>query len=93
MAPEFEEFLNSDLKYYRDIIVTGCCTDLCVLHFVLSLSTWLNEHNMNEYRIVVVENCTETYRIPEIHEATFWNDVAFRMMEMNGIQVVSEVRE
>lgn len=93
MAPEFEEFLNSDLKYYRDIIVTGCCTDLCVLHFVLSLNTWLNEHNMNEYRIVVVENCTETYRIPEIHEATFWNDVAFRMMEMNGIQVVSEVRE
>ena len=83
MAPEFEEFLNSDLKYYRDIIVTGCCTDLCVLHFVLSLNTWLNEHNMNEYRIVVVENCTETYHIPEIHEATFWNDVAFRMMEMN----------
>lgn len=93
MAPEFEEFLNSDLKYYRDIIVTGCCTDLCVLHFVLSLNTWFNEHNMNEYRIVVVENCTETYHIPEIHEATFWNDVAFRMMEMNGIQVVSEVRE
>ena len=55
MAPEFEEFLNSDLKYYRDIIVTGCCTDLCVLHFVLSLNTWLNEHNMNEYRIVVVD--------------------------------------
>mgnify|MGYP004525957955 FL=1 len=48
---------------------------------------------MNEYRIVVVENCIETYHIPEIHEATFWNDVAFRMMEMNGIQVVSEVRE
>ena len=83
----------SDLKYYRDIIVTGCCTDLCVLHFVLSLNTWFNEHNMNEYRIIVVENCTETYHIPEIHEATFFNDVAFRMMEMNGIQVVSEVRE
>ena len=93
MAPEFEEFLNSDLKYYRDIIVTGCCTDLCVLHFVLSLNTWFNEHNMNEYRIIVVENCTETYHIPEVHEATFFNDVAFRMMEMNGIQVVSEVRE
>ena len=27
------------------------------------------------------------------NEATFFNDVAFRMMEMNGIQVVSEVRE
>ncbi len=73
--------------------MTGCCTDLCVLHFVLSLNTWFNEHNMNEYRIIVVENSTETYHIPEIHEATFFNDVAFRMMEMNGIQVVSEVRE
>lgn len=93
VAPEFEEFLTSDLKYYRDILVTGCCTDLCVLHFVLSLNTWFNEHNMKEYRIFVIENCTETYDIKDAHDAKFWNDVAFQMMKTNGIQVVSEIKE
>ena len=64
MAPEFEEFLNSDLKYYRDIIVTGCCTDLCVLHFVLSLNTWLNEHNMND----IVLSWLKTVQKPIIYQ-------------------------
>lgn len=93
VAPEFQEFLKEDLKYYKDIIVTGCCTDLCVLHFVLTFNAWLNEHNMSEYRIIVVENCTETYDIPNVHPADFYNEVAFKMMETNGIMVVSEIKE
>ena len=45
-AQAFQEFLQEDLDYYQDIVVVGCCTDLCVLHFVLTLQTWLNEHNI-----------------------------------------------
>lgn len=93
IAPEFQEFLKDNLKYYKDIIVTGCCTDICVLQFVLTLNAWLNEHNMDDYRIIVIENCVETYDIPNVHSAEFNNDVAFKMMETNGIMVVSEIKE
>ena len=93
VAPEFEDFLKEDLSYYKDIVVTGCCTDLCVLQFVLSFNAWLNEHNMHEYRIIVVENCVETYDIAQVHDACFWNDVALKMMVSNGIIVVSEIKE
>ena len=93
VSPEFQEFLKENLKYYKDIIVTGCCTDLCVLHFVLTLNAWLNEHNMDDYRIIVIESCVETYDIPDVHSAEFYNDVAFKMMETNGIMVVSEIKE
>lgn len=79
------------MDYYQDIVVVGCCTDLCVLHFVLTLQTWLNEHNKKEYRIIVPKNCTETYDIPEIHPASKWNQVAWDMMQMNGVCVVDQL--
>ena len=90
-AQAFQEFLQEDLDYYQDIVVVGCCTDLCVLHFVLTLQTWLNEHNKKEYRIIVPKNCTETYDIPEIHPASKWNQVAWDMMQMNGVCVVDQL--
>lgn len=90
-AQAFQEFIQEDLDYYQDIVVVGCCTDLCVLHFVLTLQTWLNEHNKKEYRIIVPKNCTETYDIPEIHPASKWNQVAWDMMQMNGVCVVDQL--
>lgn len=91
VAPEFEAFLKDDLKYYKDIVITGCCTDLCIMHFVLSLNTWFNEHNMQEYRIIVPVDCVETYDIDGVHAAEFYNSVALNMMASNGVCVVSKI--
>lgn len=91
MAPEFQEFLASDLKNYKDIIIVGCCTDLCIMQFALSLQAYLNEHNLVEHRIIVPSDCVETYHIENVHDAYFWNDVALQNMAANGIQVVSEI--
>lgn len=91
MAPEFQEFLDSDLKNYKDIIIVGCCTDLCIMQFALSMQAYLNEHNLVEHRIIVPCDCVETYHIDGIHDAYFWNDVALQNMAANGIQVVSEI--
>ena len=40
MAPEFEEFLNSDLKYYRKIIVKDCSKENNVHQFEIRLKKW-----------------------------------------------------
>ncbi len=88
---DFLSFLEEEMDSYRDIIVTGCCTDLCVLQFVLTLQAWLNEHNKKEYRIIVPKNCVETYDIPNVHSAKEWNELSFKMMQMNGILVVDSI--
>lgn len=90
---DFLSFLEEEFDFYQDIIVTGCCTDLCVLQFVLTLQSWLNEHNKKEYRIIVPKNCVETYDIPNVHSASYWNTVAFDLMKMNGIQLVDLIED
>lgn len=88
---DFLSFLEEEMDSYRDFIVTGCCTDLCVLQFVLTLQAWLNEHNKKEYRIIVPKNCVETYDIPNVHSAKEWNELSLKMMQMNGILVVDSI--
>lgn len=91
-AQGFQEFLKEDMHRYNDIIVVGCCTDLCILQFVLSLQSYLNEHNMVDHKIIVPANGVETYHIEGVHDAYMWNYVALENMKMNGVTVVSEIQ-
>lgn len=91
VSDEFQTFLKEEMKYYQDILIVGCCTDLCVLQLALSLQGWLNEHNKIENRIIIPVNCVETYH-NESHDAYIWNDFALQNMEMNGIQIVSKIQ-
>lgn len=93
MAPGFETFVAEKLHFYNDIIIVGCCTDLCILQFALSLQGWLNEHNKVDQRIIVPVDCVETYHIDQVHDAYFWNDVALQNMAINGIKIVSRIEE
>ena len=92
VAPEFQEFLQDECSRYKDLIIVGCCTDLCILQFALSLQSYLNEHNRCEQRVIVPANLVETYHVEDIHDAYFWNDVSLKNMAANGILVVSEIR-
>lgn len=92
VAPEFQEFLQDECSRYKDLIIVGCCTDLCILQFALSLQSYLNEHNHCEQRVIVPANLVETYHVEDIHDAYFWNDVSLKNMATNGILVVSEIR-
>lgn len=89
---DFSSFL-SKIDQYKDIVITGCCTDLCILQFALSLNAWLNEHNKKEHRVLLPIDCVETYDIPSVHEADFWNKVAIENMVANGIVCVSQIME
>lgn len=91
---DFQQFLKEQrLDLYHDIIITGCCSDICILQFALCLNAWLNEHNRNDLRIIVPINCIDTYHIEGIHDAIMTNEFSIANMKANGIVVVSELKK
>lgn len=79
------------MKDLKEVIVCGCCTDICVLHFVLSLKTYFNQMNRN-VKIFVVESATETYGAPN-HNRDEYNEIGYRLMKQNGVEVVKDLKE
>ena len=71
----------------EEIVVTGCCTDICILNFVLALKNFFNENNIN-CNIIVYNNLVETYDAPN-HNKDIYNDMAFKLMMQAGITVKS----
>lgn len=72
------------------IILTGCCTDICVLQFALSLKTYLNAHAIHKQVIVPVD-CVETYDMDQLHPAADYNEMALALMANAGIEVVKTI--
>jgi nicotinamidase-related amidase len=72
-------------------IVTGDCTDICVLQLCLSLKTWFTAQNRN-VNIIVPLDCVETYDSPE-HNSDFMNLAAYKLMLDSGIKFVSSIKK
>lgn len=82
-------FFNLDkklLENYDEFVITGCCTDICVLQFALSLRAYLNEKNMDK-DVIVPKSCVETFDAPN-HERAYYNEIAFNLMRNAGIAVI-----
>ena len=90
-CPDFQSFLTERMDSYRDIVITGCCTDICILQFALCLNAWLNEHNKTDQRIIIPLSCVDTYHIEGVHDAVSCNEFSIRNMEANGICIVSSL--
>lgn len=74
-----------------DLIVTGCCTDLCVLQLALPLMSWIHQTNRRTCRVIVPADCVETYHSPTAHEAPFWNEAALANLAACGVEVVRSI--
>lgn len=79
------------MENLNEVIVCGCCTDICVLHFVISLKTYFNEHN-RKVKIFVVKDATETYSAPS-HDRDEYNEIAYKLMKQNGIEIVKDLSQ
>ncbi len=77
-------------KYLDNFIVVGCCTDICVYQFVITLKTYFNQHDLDK-NIIVPMNLVETYDIDMIHYGDLLNTVFLNSMIQNGINVVKEI--
>lgn len=85
-----KEFLNW-LKENKEVdcfVVTGCCTDICVLQFCLNLKTYFNRAN-RKCRVIVPSRLVETYDAPG-HDGDLSNLWALNNLFLNGIEVVED---
>ena len=86
-------FLVLDMKKYEHLenfIVVGCCTDICVYQFVITLKTYFNQNNLDK-NIIVPMNLVETYDIDNIHSGDIMNTVFLNSMIQNGVNVVKKI--
>ncbi len=85
MQPEFLElFHRLDCE---EIVVVGCCTDICVLQFALSLQGYINEHGLN-VEVKVVEDAVQTFNAPG-HDQDTCNINALQLLRAAGVELVS----
>ena len=88
-APGMMEMLLQ-MKNLERIVITGCCTDICIMNFAVALRNFMDEWNV-DIDIVVPINAVETFHIPNVHEREEANQFGYRVMESNGIRLVKEM--
>lgn len=72
-------------------IVTGDCTDICVMQFCLALKTYFTAMD-KKIRIIIPISCIETYDAP-FHSSDFANLAAYKLLKDCGITFVSDITE
>lgn len=85
VTEEFQEYLKKNEKILKEIIITGCCTDICVLDFAIPLKKYIDEYNL-DISVTVPEDGVETYDSPT-HNREEYNKIAFTLMKQAGIKI------
>ena len=86
-APNFLNDIEK-MKALREVIITGCCTDICVMNLAIPLQNYFDQMD-KEVKIIIPENAVETYGAP-YHDRQKWNQEAFCFMNQAGIQLVKK---
>lgn len=83
-----ENFLNDIDKMINleEVIIIGCCTDICVLNLAIPLQNYFDQKDRNVV-ITIPKNAVETYDAPN-HNRDEYNKMAFKLMEQAGINLV-----
>ena len=86
-----DEFINllDENKNICNFIVVGCCTDICVQNFAITLKMWFNKNDRIS-RVIVPMDAVETYDAPG-HSALIKNIIALDTMMESGIEVVKNI--
>ncbi len=69
---------------FDNVIVTGCCTDICVLNFVTSYINFIKRNHLKT-RIIVVEDACYTFDGKNHNAQEFHNKAIKKMKEMGAI--------
>lgn len=81
----FQEHLK-DYVGYDEIVVVGCCTDICVLQFVMEMKM-IKKHFDLKYQLTVVKDACDTFEL-EGHSRKEFSEKTFELLEINEINVV-----
>lgn len=83
ITKEFQKIVHS--VNFDNVIVCGCCTDICVLNFVTSYLKFIKQNNLKT-NIVVIENACYTFD-NENHNAKQFHDKAINQMAKLGATI------
>lgn len=88
LEPVFQQWMREHARV-NQFIITGCCTDICVQQFALTVKTDFNRRGILS-RIVVPAELTATYDAPG-HPAVLTEFASYHNMCTSGVEVVSQV--
>ena len=74
------------MKKLKEVILVGCCTDICVMNLGIPLQNYFDQKN-RDVEIIVPVNAVETYN-SDTHNREEYNDMAFKLLEQSGITLV-----
>ena len=85
-----KNFLNDieKMKKLKEVIITGCCTDICVLNLAIPLINYFDENNRN-VDVIVRSDLVETYN-SQLHNREEYNEMALKLMHQAGAIVKEE---
>lgn len=69
----------------KNIIVIGCVTDICICDFSTTMSKYFQEKDING-QVFVVENLTDTFEVPNIHNREAEHILALYHMQKSGVK-------
>lgn len=86
-APNFMEDIQR-MKNLKEVIITGCCTDICDMNLAIPLQNYFDQNNQ-KVDIIVPTNAVETYDAP-YHNRDEYTKMAYKFLEQSGIQLVKK---
>ena len=84
-ANGFLEFIDS-LTNLKEVIIVGCCTDICVLNLAIPLQNYFDQID-KDIKIIIPKDGVETYDAPN-HPRDEYNQMAFKLMRQAGINII-----
>lgn len=84
-APNFMQDI-SNMRNLKEVIIIGCCTDICILNLAIPLQNYFDQKDLN-IKVTVPRNAVETYNSPD-HDRQKYNEMAFALMKQAGINLI-----
>ncbi len=83
-------FINDleKMKKLKEVIITGCCSDICVLNLAIPLTNYYDEYNRN-VDVIVRSDLIETYN-SDTHNRDDYNEMSLKLMKQAGIKITKE---
>lgn len=87
LEPKISDFIKNSGK--NTFIITGDCTDMCVIQFALTLKADFNRRNV-PCRVIIPYDLTATCTLPN-HDPELAEIMALYIMHTNGIEIVKNI--
>jgi nicotinamidase-related amidase len=72
----------------HNYIITGCCTDICIYQYAVTLLAYFNENGIDS-NVIVIKPLIDTFNM-EGHDADSYNSFFINSMVAAGVQVAEE---